>query len=255
VRPVRRNNSPITGDYAKYQDAKTVLISRIGAGWIGEKHSASYCSYCERVINTNLAVEHIEPKGGEFGQPLLAGGWHNFLLACVNCNSTKGDKQVILDEIFLPDRDNTFAAFEYQAGGDIKLAEGLGGDDESRAEKTLKLVGLDKAVRETYDEEGRVIAQDRRSQRMDVWGVAETSLADYLDFPQNLVVQRLIVNMMVFSGFFSVWMTVFKDYPAMKNRFINAMAGTKESECFDLVTGVAISPHPNRDGLQGGGKI
>jgi hypothetical protein len=36
---------------------------------------------------------------------------------------------------------------------------------------------------------------------------------------------------MVLSGFFSVWMTVFKDYPEMKNLFIDALRGTRESGC------------------------
>ncbi|MEM8995751.1 MAG: HNH endonuclease [Acidobacteriota bacterium] len=96
MRPVRRDRSPLIAvedsdgpadggapevvDFEDYADAKADLVSRLGL----------FCSYCERAINTNLAVEHIQPKKGDFGRPDLAGRWENFLLACVNCNSTKG---------------------------------------------------------------------------------------------------------------------------------------------------------------------
>ncbi len=39
-------------------------------------------------IATNLAVEHIQPKDDE-RYPELEGSWDNYLLGCVNCNSTK----------------------------------------------------------------------------------------------------------------------------------------------------------------------
>ncbi len=117
MRPVRRGDSPIAGDYADYKTAKTDLIARIASGKHNGQHIAAYCSYCERKIDTNLAVEHIEPKKGAHGKPELKGRWSNFLLACVNCNSTKGDKRVVLDQLYLPDRDNTALAFQYQADG------------------------------------------------------------------------------------------------------------------------------------------
>lgn len=62
MRPVRRGSSPIANDFNRYEDAKTDLISRISKGHLKERHLGSYCSYCERRIETNLAVEHIEPK-------------------------------------------------------------------------------------------------------------------------------------------------------------------------------------------------
>lgn len=70
MRTIRRGNSPIQGNFAKYEDAKNDLVSRLGI----------YCSYCERKINTLLAVEHIEPKDGAFGKPQLQCVWTNFYL-------------------------------------------------------------------------------------------------------------------------------------------------------------------------------
>ncbi len=115
MRPVRRGASPRTTDFADYAQAKPELVSRLG----------SYCSYCERRIPTNLAVEHLQPKRGPSGHPDLAGRWENFLLACVNCNSTKGDKPVVLADVLLPDRDNTFAAYTYTEDGKVSVVASL----------------------------------------------------------------------------------------------------------------------------------
>lgn len=251
MRPIRRGVSPQATDYLDYKDAQTDLISRISAGKTNGLHIASYCSYCERRIETNLAVEHIEPKAGTHGKPLLAGRWSNFLLACVNCNSTKGSKQVIFNDIYLPDRDNTDYAFTYLADGNIEPA--ISGD--TKAISTLSLLGLDKVSRETYDESGSLIAKDRASQRLNIWGIAEDALNDYNTDGSNVIVRKLIVKNMILGGFFSVWMTIFKDCPEMKILFINALSGTSESGCYNLVDASTVSPHPNNDGLTNGGKI
>ena len=94
MRPIRRGTSPCEADFANYRDALPDLVSRFGR----------YCSYCERLIPVQLAVEHIQPKGLPAYQA-LEGRWENFLLACVNCNSTKKDKDVVLSDVLLPDRD------------------------------------------------------------------------------------------------------------------------------------------------------
>ncbi len=256
MRPISRGNSPIgEEDYKNYQDAKTDLIDRISSGCSEERHIASYCSYCERKIETNLAVEHIQPKKGKYGKPELEGNWHNFLLACVNCNSTKGHKEVRFNNLFLPDRDNTFYAFTYTADGNIEPLNTLSENNKFRANNTLSLVGLNKCVSEMHSKSGKSIAQDRMTQRIEIWGIAETSLDDYINNLENKVIKKYIVKLMLTSGFFSIWMTIFKDYSDMKTLFINAISGTKESGCFDESTGEVVSPHPNDDALESGGKI
>ncbi len=251
MRPVRRNASPISQDYSDYKDAKSELVSRIGSGWCNSNHLASYCSYCERPISTNLAVEHIEPKDGTHGQPQLKGRWTNFLLACVNCNSTKKDKQVVFNSLYLPDRDNTFHAFEYLADGNIQPQN----SSDQIAIDTLALTGLDKAQRQILDAKGRVIAEDRASQRMQIWLQAEICLQTYNSNSANTAVRDLIVSNAVTSGFFSVWITVFDGITDMLNLFIDAFSGTRNSGCFDATTAQTISPAPNPDQLPGGGKI
>ena len=90
--------------YANYAAALPDLEQRLGR----------HCSYCERYIATNLAIEHVQPKSLV---PALALTWSNFLLACVNCNSCKGDTPVTVADYLWPDSDNTLRAFEYRAGG------------------------------------------------------------------------------------------------------------------------------------------
>ena len=46
-----------------YAQAKPDLINRMG----------HYCSFCERRISTNFAVEHIQPKKGQYAHPHLIG--------------------------------------------------------------------------------------------------------------------------------------------------------------------------------------
>lgn len=241
MRPVSKGTSPIAGDYADYRDAFPELQARIGP----------FCSYCERRIPTNLAVEHIQPKDEEL-YPELEGSWDNYLLGCVNCNSTKGKKNVILDEVFLPDRDNTFCAFEYTADGKVLVANGLSAGNEVIAGRLRCLVGLEKEIRTIRDENGRIVAIDRISQRMEVWSIALESKAELEETPTDGM-RRQIARTAAAHGFFSVWMKVFEDDGEMRRRFIEDGFPGTASECFDAATS-PISPRPVNH-LAHGGKI
>ncbi|NJD08493.1 MAG: HNH endonuclease [Methylococcaceae bacterium] len=244
MRPVRRGPSPVTKDFDDYTKALPDLIARIGR----------YCSYCERPILTQLAVEHIQPKSLPHYEH-LRGRWENFLLSCVNCNSTKKDKDVQLSAILLPDRDNTFAAFTYRADGSIVPAAGLADPVKQQAQDTLALTGLEKRPADALDENGKRVAIDRVSRRMEVWAITEDVRADLLADTDNAALQRAAIRTAQASGFFSIWMKVFEGEPAMRNRLIDAFGGTRASGCFDAATGASVSPAPNPDGLPDGGKI
>ncbi|MCP4108421.1 MAG: HNH endonuclease [Desulfobacteraceae bacterium] len=244
MRPIQRGSSPLEADFDDYKDAKPYLISRLGI----------YCSYCERRIATMLAVEHIQPKALTAYEH-LAGRWENFLLGCVNCNSTKGKKNVMLADILLPDRDNTFAAFTYLADGTVKPADSLSESLKTKAQDTLALTGLDKKISTALDENDRQIAIDRLAQRMEVWAVAEDARDDIVANPGNEAVRQGTVRTAAGYGFFSIWMTVFEDDPDMRNRLIDIFSGTRNSGCFVPVTTLPISPAPNPDNLLHGSKI
>ncbi|TQI77687.1 uncharacterized protein (TIGR02646 family) [Serratia fonticola] len=246
MRPVKKGASPNgLNDFDDYKKAYPKLVSRIG----------SYCSYCERRIATNLAVEHIQPKDGDNGHPELVGRWSNFLLACVNCNSTKSDKKVELADLLLPDRDNTFYAFAYSPDGKVVPSRQLTADQRLLAQATLSLTGLDKKVSQIRDENGKAVALDRESQRMEAWGKAQEALKDVTDNLGNEAVMRLAVALAKETGFFSIWMTVFMDRQDMLLRFISAFEGTRDCGCFAMDTGAAIVPAPNPDQLASGSKV
>lgn len=255
VRPIRRGKSP-QKNFAKYQDAKPYLVSRLGA----------YCSYCERPVSTNLAVEHIQPKKGDYGKPNLAKTWKNFLLACVNCNSIKGAKQVLFTDLFFPDRDNTSISFIYTADGKISVSSSLPVHLTKVAENTLALTGLDRKNVDERDEKGTLVALNRVSQRKEAWLMAKRTQKRILGKPYDNDLREGAIDVAIYVGYFSVWMTVFADDIDMRKRLIKAFDhagtgnypgeyGTESSGCFDPVTTEPISPAPNPDNLDDGGKI
>jgi uncharacterized protein (TIGR02646 family) len=244
MRPVRRNASPQAVDFEPYSAAKYGLIARLG----------SYCSYCERRVEVNLAVEHIQPKGLPAYAGLI-GRWENFLLACVNCNSAKRDQDVVLAQVLLPDRDNTFVAFAYSKDGKVGPAPGLPAHLAGIAVATLTLLGLDKRLNVALDENGEQIVVDRVSKRMEVWGHALVSKDLLAATPQNEGLRATIATLAAATGLFSIWMAAFSHDQDMLGRIVAAYPGTGLSGCFDPTTFAVISPHPNADGLASGGKI
>ena len=119
MRPIDRGPAPRA--YAEYGDAIGDLVDRLGR----------YCSYCERRLPTHLAVEHMAPKSLHEGREL---DWFNFLLGCVNCNSTKGNKDVSDEDVLWPDQHNTMLAIEYSPGGFVQVAGKLDDGLRQRAE-------------------------------------------------------------------------------------------------------------------------
>jgi len=244
MRPVRRGVSPQAIDFLDYEEAKPHLVSRLGL----------YCSYCERRVVSNLAVEHIQPKGLP-AYAALEGRWSNFLLACVNCNSTKSSKDVVLVDVFIPDRDNTFDAFNYLADGRIEVAVHLTPGQRDQAVRLLSLVGLDKPILVALDENGKQVALDRVAQRMEAWGLALEARSDVSANPGNLAVRNGAIRTAKAAGFFSIWMTVFAGDVNMRNLLIDAFPGTRSSGCFHLATTLAFCPAPNPDHLSNGSKL
>ncbi len=241
MRSVERENSPRPNDFSDYRGAFPFLAKRLGL----------FCSYCERPILTNLAVEHIQPKGLRQYSALI-GRWDNFLLGCVNCNGAKTDKDVVLTKILLPDRDNTAAAFDYTPDGKVVPAAHLSPAQKKMAKAALALTGLDKTPRNAIDENGQLVALERVSQRMQAWGIAEESRKELVGSPTEAM-RRQVVRTAVAQGFFSIWMKVFEGDIKTRKMLIKAFVGTAQT-CFDPQTTKPISPRPS-NGLAGGGKV
>ena len=243
MRPVLRGDSPQAEEFEPYTKSLPYLVSRMG----------SYCNYCERYVEANLAVEHIQPKG-LVQYEHLRGTWSNFLLGCVNCNSTKLNKNVDFNELLFPDRDNTALAFDYLQDGSVITSEyakhnGL----ETVCKSTLKLTGLDKKPTQITDENDKLVALERVSQRMQTWLLA-LEMAGLIAENDTNELRTAVSKLALRTGFFSIWMKVFQQDRAMRLSLIEAYPGTKKSGCFDD-DGMLITPHPNQDHLEGGGKI
>lgn len=218
MRPVDKGEHPLDNSgnpirYTDYRMARRELINRLG----------EFCSYCEMHLDASLAVEHVQPKSLNQN---LEFSWNNLLLSCVNCNSTKGDREIALNEYFWPDKENTFLAFEYTIDGVVQPSTRLSCMHQQIAKRTLELVGLDK----TPDQNPS--ASDRRWQnRREAWGQAVLAKSR-LDRCNTLELREQITEAAYFAGYWSIWLTVFKDDTDMRNRFISRFPGTC-ADCFD----------------------
>lgn len=232
MRPIVRGVCPKNAagqdiEFKKYVQARGELISRLG----------EYCSYCEMELDSSLAVEHVQPKQPPgAAMPIKARelDWNNFLLACPNCNSTKGNTDVLLDDYLWPDFDNTFRAFSYSEGGLVRAStdQSIKGDIRRKAHNLIELTGLDKVP--TNDPQ----ASDRRWQnRRECWDIAERA-KERLARNYNEDFKGQIIDTACAKGFWSVWMTVFKDDADMLDRLIRAFPGTC-CDCFDFTAALA----------------
>ncbi len=203
--------------FKEYARSRRYLIDRIG----------EYCSYCERKIQANLAVEHVQPKDSN---PELALSWDNFLLGCTNCNSTKGDKEVVIKNFVWPDIDDTFNYFSYDDSGVVKVDEEiLDPDLRKRIDETIKLVGLQKSSPKlgTADWEK---ASDRRNEHrrkayMNSMRYRET-YRKASEAEKNLMLD-LIKTVVVADGFWTIWMKAFRDFPEMTDSLKVCLPGTR----------------------------
>ena len=216
MRPVDKGAAPAI--YARYQDAGPDLQARLG----------DYCSYCERQIETYLAVEHIQPKSLA---PALRNSWSNFLLACVNCNSGKGDTPVNLPDYLWPDCDNTLRALEYQRGGLVSVNPALPGPLHPKAQAIIELTGLDKDPGNPNLDRRPTDADRRWLRRQEAWQLASRDL-QRLNNNDCAEVRELIVENALGRGMFSIWWTVFCGDADMKKRLRQAFLGTAPG-CFD----------------------
>jgi hypothetical protein len=171
---------------------------------------------------------------------------------CSFCNSTKGQKDVVLRDVLLPDRDNTAAAYEYTMDGKIEVRAGITPGQREMAERTLSLAGLDKRLSEVVDSNGRMVAIDRVAQRMETWLIAQESRRDLESTPSDAF-RRQVARTATAQGFFSIWMTVFEDDLAVRKLLIQEFAGTA-TDCYDPDTTQLISPRP-ANSLPDGSKL
>lgn len=216
MRPIERGAAPKV--YVKYQDAGPDLQARLG----------DYCSYCERQIETNLAVEHVQPKSLE---PALGNTWTNFLLGCVNCNSSKGDQPVSVSDFLWPDLDNTLRAFDYVPGGLVESNPALNPAIRAKADALIMLTGLDKDPGNPSPARRPTEADKRWLKRQEAWQKAALC-KEILATQDTPGTRELIVEVAKGKGMFSIYWMQFSHDADMRKRFREAFVGTAYT-CFD----------------------
>jgi len=217
MRPVERG--PVRNTYVNYTDAIEDLEAALGR----------YCSYCERHIVVSLAVEHVSPKSVD---PTLQTTWSNFLLSCGNCNSVKGKKETNSDGWLWPDRDNTFFAFQYSAGGFVNVKADLPSPQKEQAKALCDLVGLDRHGATGFPKGAKRDKRWRdREQLFKIATDAKLQL-DQADERGRGPIRDLILVIVAGYGFFSVWLTVFAGNEEMVRAILAKFPGTA-MDCFD----------------------
>jgi uncharacterized protein (TIGR02646 family) len=206
MRPVNKflfKDNKIT--YKPYGDAKDDLILALG----------NFCSYCERQgYSSALDVEHIYDKKSHTKQEYF---WNNFLLACKNCNPTKGTKSV--ENTLLPHVNNTFYVFLYLESGFVIINPNLKNPTKEKAENLLNLVGLDRTpYHKNYSPKDK-----RWQERKEVWTLTQRYLSKY---ENNFCDIETIIDLALAKGFWSIWMTTFQDYSEIQEALIKSFAGT-----------------------------
>ncbi len=210
-----------------------------------EANLDSFCSYCE-VFSSDLEVEHIV---SQYQDATHATQWGNFLRACSRCNGrdNKSKKPVDLNQMYFPHQNNTLLVFEYREGGWVGLHSDLKTQNQkNKANKLLKLVGLDKySGNPDYPltrihPQGFPINDIRWAHRREAWEWAQFKLTQYesgsisADDVSKFADQR---------GFFSVWFSVFSSHRDVKQALIHAFKGTA-LDCFDSSTYNPIPRNP-----------
>ena len=207
--------------FAEYADARGKLFDRIGR----------YCSFCERPIKAGLAVEHVHHKDD---YPHLKREWTNFLLACGNCNSTKGTKEVRRKQLFFPDQDNTFRALYYSVGGRISASPALTPALKAKATRLIRLVGLERTP--TNDPQ----AKDMRwNDRREGWDKATRYRVKY---DKGEITAETIVDLCMADGHWSIWMTVFDGIKEIRLALLAAFPSTGSANCFDSDENLVARP-------------
>jgi len=204
-------------DYTKYGDARKVLLANLG----------NYCSYCEGYFEQGaiLQTEHVQPKGLEVNglKPYanLEKKWSNFLLACSTCNGAgnKGQQDVVLSEIHLPHRNNTYFSFEYREAGVVIVNPQLQGASRQHADALLNLVGLNKGDSET---------DMRCDVRRKTWDKATECRAEY---EAGEITLEKLLDVIRTSSCWSIWYTVFRGIDKVRAGMLE-FPGTAKM-CFD----------------------
>lgn len=222
MRPVAKGTWPTINNgrrriFNDWRRAKPFLRSSTG----------DYCHLCEMRVTNALAIEHIKPKE-HF--PKLSNHWDNFLLICNYCNSHKLEtipSSPYRKKYFWPHLNNTLQSIDYSITGiAIPNTTYLTNPDQlRRANATIQLYGLDKTITATGDSDTRLI------ERLKAFKMA---IDRKIEYAQGQATEPAILDMAKTTGFFSIWLKVFNNVPAIRTAIIQCPEFHQaNTNCFD----------------------
>lgn len=219
MRPVDKGKRPI--NFKKYRDAEPYLEDRLGA----------YCSFCEMDISHAPEVEHKEAKS-KGGSELE---WDNLLLSCKYCNTRKGIyvKKGDKEKYIWPDTDDTFHAYLYdedlpRLNEDYLKTKNI--VEKEKAENLFNLLKLNNYPITPKDRDKRFA---KRNEARNYAISSREGLKLIKGEDERKVYLELVKNLAKSSGFFSVWMEVFKDDEEIKDMLISIYSGTRREYVSD----------------------
>lgn len=214
MRPVNKwtvGTNGVVQIYNPYGNAKQTLLDNFGNA------PFYYCNYCDRYIpKVNLEVEHIQCVSL---YPQSEHLWSNFLLACKNCNLAKGDTDLIVGNVLLPQIQNTWNCFVINNDGTVS-ANNVNAAAYNRALRIIEILGLDRGD----SHPNRQPQDDRYDARRHVLILARRALMHYENGVQNYLED--IINQATVNGFWYVWMKVFENHPIVQDELINNLNST-----------------------------
>lgn len=214
VKSIRYSSPNIPLEYTDWKNAKQELVNEIG----------TFCSYCEKYNSSSaLHVEHIHGRkckdaNGHLIYDHLKGRWDNFLLACVNCNAVKKNKDIAVLAPYLPHSNNLLHYIEILNGGFIRIKPSVAGIERTRTKAFIDLIGLDRIPGHSeYSNR-----DDRWDCRLKVFHIAERQLAKYIK-PVSETDIETIIDLARTNGYFSIWFTVSNEYKEVKEALVKGI--------------------------------
>lgn len=220
------------------ETVRTALFDTIGR----------YCSFCEMPLKISDAI--VSKKDGAIRRRPSLDDWSDLLVACDFCMEARTEKNITLQNFIWPDTDTSFALgaaspFLYvRRDVTIERVDEHGGilsepssaviievnpaanqllQDRAQATidlhqlNTINYVPTTRTFIITPDTE--LLYDPRVRDRTEAWDMAVTSAADIRraiddDLPAGYTrnLEKMITNLAQETGFWSIWMTVFREY-------------------------------------------
>ncbi len=150
-------------------------------------------------------------------------------MACTNCNSTKGDEDISLEEYVFPHLCNSFSFFSYPENGLVEPNKSLSEENQILAQNTIDLLGLGRSKPKMGTNSWKEARDSRHIKRLEVRMMAIKYLRVYRESSQDCrgEVVKLICDLVRGYGFWSTWMTIFEEEPLLRKEVCCSLPGTR----------------------------